>query len=170
MIQIPLWLVAVIAASAIAGVAVGRWTSASRMDGVRQPEAPAAPGTAVPAAFVNGINVNLRSGPGLSYPVVARLQDGEGLILAGERAGWCSVSTMTGASGYVFGAFVRGAPWVDRGAGRIVRSLVSDGSPSVVLRSGDKVFVSRLSDGSFIVTLPTGRQWRVSPNDVDLLD
>lgn len=173
--RLPWWTVLVIAASAIAGGVVGRWVPVPSHEQpspglVSSTSGAAAPGMAAPGATVNGINVNLRSGPDIGFPVIARLFDGDLLHLGEERDGWYAATTAAGVPGYVFGAFVRGAPRGDRGPGRVVHPLVSDGSPPVVLRAGEKVFLTREASGQFLVTLPTGRRLRVSPSDVDPLD
>ncbi|MCC6652897.1 MAG: hypothetical protein IT348_17215 [Candidatus Eisenbacteria bacterium] len=116
----------------------------------------------MPTASVTGINVNLRMGPGIGYPVAARLMPGEGIVVREERDGWFAASTMAGASGWVFGAYLRGSSTPDRGAAVITQLLTSNGFGSlVVLRPGDKVFVARNSVGQYDVILPTGRRLQV---------
>lgn len=173
--RLPWWTILVIGASAVAGGVVGRWVPVpSRTQPppelVSSARGADAPGVAVPGATVSGINVNLRSGPGLGFPIIARLLDGDMLLLGEERDGWYSITTAAGVRGYVFGAFVRGAPRGDRGPGRVIRPLVSEGSPQVVLRAGEKVFLTREPGGQLLVTLPTGRTLRASSNDVAPLD
>ena len=173
--RLPWWTVLLIAVSAIAGGVVGRWVPVPSHEQpspglVSNSLGAIAPGEAPAGATVNGSNVNLRTGPGLGFPVVAKLFDGDLLHLGEERDGWYAATTAAGVPGHVFGAFVRGVPRGDRGPGRIVHPLVSDGSPPVVLRAGEKVFLTRDVSGQFLVTLPTGRRLRVSPSDVDALD
>jgi len=173
--RLPWWTVLLIAVSVLAGGVVGRWVPVPSHEQpspglVSSSLGAIAPGVAPGGATVNGSNVNLRSGPGLGFPAVAKLFDGNLLHLGEERDGWYAATTAAGVPGYVFGAFVRGVPRGDRGPGRVVHPLVSDDSPPVVLRAGEKVFLTRDVSGQFLVTLPTGRRLRVSPSDVDALD
>lgn len=124
-----------------------------------------------PTASVTGINVNLRTGPGIGYPVAARLMPGEDVVLRGERNGWFAASTLVGASGWVFGAYLRGSASSDRGAAVITETLTSDGfGAHVVLRPGDRVFVARNSTGQYDVILPTGRRLRVPAEALSRVD
>jgi hypothetical protein len=146
----------------VIGFAVGKWRS-SAVHPMGEVVGPTP--TAAPLALVNGHNVNLRSGPGLAFPALARLLTGEALQVRDEQAGWYSVTTSTGLGGWVFGAFVRGRAAPDRGPALVTKLLASDGSgPRVILRPDDKVFVARQPDGSTVIVLPTGRDLRVSPN------
>lgn len=170
--------------AALAALAAGLIGASVGSRGIRRPALVPSPTSDVPATTppsasipsssapvsVNGVNVNLRTGPGLGFPVISKLFDRDLLHLGEERDGWYAATTAAGVPGYVFGAFVRGAPRGDRGPGLVVHPLVSDGSPPVVLRAGEKVFLTREASGQFLVTLPTGRRLRVSPNDVDPLD
>lgn len=123
------------------------------------------------AAFVNGLDVNVRTGPGLSFPPILKLTAGEDLLVGAERDGWFAVTTNTGMSGWVFGAFLRGEGSADRGAAIVTQLLTSDGvGQRVVLRPGDKVFVVRNGDGQADVVLPTGRRLRVAPEALIRVD
>lgn len=54
-------------------------------------------------------NLNLRSGAGTSYAVITVLQDGQALVMDGQRGGWYQVSTvMDGVSmtGFVNSEYV----------------------------------------------------------------
>jgi uncharacterized protein YraI len=161
-VPVPLLVGGILLAGMI-GFAAGRWRGAAieRSAGSAVPDVSAA----VAGALVNGTNVNLRSGPGLRFPVLARMTPGEAVEVRGEQAGWCSVTTSTGVGGWVFGAFLRGIRTDNRGAAVVTRFLASDGGgPRVVLRPGDKVFVERQGDGSTEIVLPSGRRLRVSPD------
>jgi len=161
--RVPVSLVAGILLAGVIGFATGRWPRAVLERSARSavPNAPAA----VAVVLVNGTNVNLRTGPGLGFPVLARMTPGEAVEVRGEQAGWYSVATSTGVGGWVFGAFLRGMRTDDRGPAVVTRSLASDGSgPRVVLHPGDKVFVERQGDGSTEILLPSGRRLRVSPD------
>lgn len=164
------WLGVVAAAAGLTGLLIGRWlpVPASPTSGVSSNTE--SPLLTAPMALVSGVNVNLRTGPGLGYPVVARLLPGEGLRIGQEREGWCAVTTNTGVSGYVFAAFLRGLRLPDRGAAQVVRPLTSNGEPRIVLRPGDKVFYVREPSGSTLVLLPTGRRLWVSNDDLAPLD
>ena len=126
---------------------------------------------AIPTATINGINVSLRTGPGLGFPVTARLSPGEGVMLREERDGWFATTTMTGTGGWVFGAFLRGSRLPDRGAAVITHMLASGGFGRIVmLRPGDKVFYVRDDAGQVEVLLPSGRRLRVAPEALVRVD
>jgi hypothetical protein len=126
---------------------------------------------AMPMATINGINVNLRTGPGLGFPVIARLSPGEGVMLREERDGWFATTTMSGVGGWVFGAFLRGSRLPDRGAAVITQRLGGGGyGPFVVLSPGDKVFYVRHASGQVELVLPTGRRLRVAPEALVRVD
>jgi hypothetical protein len=111
---------------------------------------------------VSGINVNLRAGPGLAYSVVAKLQTNEPVTVLDQRTGWYSVSTSTGAAGWVFGAYVSGIAAADRSPSIVRRGLVGEGDLGrVVLRPGDRVLHLRTPDGRSVVLLPDGQRVRV---------
>jgi uncharacterized protein YraI len=146
----------------VIGFAAGSWRGAviERVGGT-------IPNTqaAVSVALVNGTNVNLRSGPGMGFPVLARMTSGEAVEVRGKQAGWYSVTTSAGVGGWVFGAFLHGMRSDDCGPAIVTRFLASNGSgPRVVLRPCDKVFVERQGDGSTEIVLPSGRRLRVSPD------
>lgn len=120
--------------------------------------------SAARAMVVNGVNVNVRGGPGLNFPPILKLTPGEALLVRAEQAGWCAVTTSTGTSGWVFGAFLRGHGNADQGAAIVTQLLISSGDVQrVVLRPGDKVFVVQNGDGRADVILPTGRRLSVAP-------
>jgi hypothetical protein len=118
------------------------------------------------AAFVNGINVNMRTGPGLGFPVAARLMPGEGLSVREEREGWCSVTTAAGAGGWVYAALIRGRNEPGERPAVVRQLFVSDDfGARVVLRPGQKVLRLRGADGSSTALLPDGRRIAV-PGEV----
>ena len=120
------------------------------------------PVQATPNGTISGLNVNLRSGPGLGYPVVAKLQDGESVAIRDERAGWTSISTSTGATGWVFGAYVGGTAIANQSPAIVRRLLVGGTGPGqVVLRPGERVLHRRAPNGQSIALLPDGRQFAV---------
>jgi hypothetical protein len=59
---------------------------------------PGAAGELPPA--VTGTNVNLRQGPGTTYPVITLIPAGTPVSAGGCNAGWCQVS-FQGQSGYI---------------------------------------------------------------------
>ena len=108
---------------------------------------------------ISGLNVNLRSGPGLGYSVVAKLQDGESVAIRDERAGWTSISTSSGAIGWVFGAYVGGTAIANQSPAIVRHLLVGGTGPGqVVLRPGERVLHRRAPNGQSIALLPDGRQ------------
>jgi len=122
-------------------------------------------------AFANGVNVNVRSGPGLGYPPIVKLASSEGLQVGVEQEGWFAVTTNTGLNGWVFGAFLHGQSRVDRGAAVVTQTLTTGADTQrVVLRPGDKVFVVQNTDGHLDVILPTGRKLRITPEAIARVD
>ena len=122
--------------------------------------------TPSPGATVSGINVNLRTGPGLGFPVATRLMPGEGLSVREEREGWCAVTTAAGASGWVYAALIRGRNEPGERPAVVRRLFVSDGfGVRVVLRPGQKVLRLAGADGSSTALLPDGRRVAV-PGEV----
>ena len=114
------------------------------------------------AVLVDGVNVNMRTGPGLGFPVAARLMPGEGLAVQEDREGWCSVTTAAGASGWVYGALVRGRNKLGERPAVVRRLYVSDDfGARVVLRPGQKVLHLTSTDGNSTALLPDGRRIRV---------
>ena len=111
------------------------------------------------ALVITGVNVNLRSGPGLGYPVVAKLQDGESVSLLDERGGWASIATNSGTIGWMFGAYLSGAASSTHGPAIVRRLMIlGTGNTRVVLRPGERVLHYRTPDGRDIALLPDGRQ------------
>ena len=107
----------------------------------------------------NGINVNMRTGAGLGFPVVARLMPGEALTIREEREGWCSVTTVKGASGWVYGGLIRGRNVPGEWPAVVRQLFVSDGfGARVILRPGQKVLQLTSADGSSVALLPDGRR------------
>lgn len=126
---------------------------------------PASPSISTPA-FVNGVNVNMRTGPGLGFPVATRLMPGEGLTIREGREGWCSVITAAGISGWVYGALIRGRNLPGETPAIVRRLFVTDGfGARVILRPGQKVLRLTNSDGISSALLPDGRRIAV-PADV----
>ena len=124
---------------------------------------PASPSISTPA-FVNGVNVNMRTGPGLGFPVATRLMPGEGLTIREGREGWCSVITAAGISGWVYGALIRGRNLPGEKPAIVRRLFVTDGfGARVILRPGQKVLRLTNSDGTSTVLLPDGRRIAVPP-------
>lgn len=109
-----------------------------------------------------GINVNLRSGPGLGYAIVTKLTDGQPTTIRDERNGWVSITTSSGIAGWVYGAYLSGAP-NSTFVPAVVRRLMIGGAGSsrVVLRPGDRVLHERGGDGRSIALLPDGRRMTV---------
>jgi len=119
---------------------------------------PAGPSSSTPA-LVNGVNVNMRTGPGLGFAVAARLIPGEGLSVREERAGWCSVTTAVGTRGWVYAALIRGRNEPGERPAVVRQLFVSDGfGARVVLRPGQKVLRLGEADGNSTVLLPDGRR------------
>lgn len=117
-------------------------------------------------AFVNGVNVIMRTGPGLGFPVASRLMLGEGLSVREERDGWCSVTTAAGASGWVYAALIRGHMESGSRPAVVRQMFVSDNSGTrVVLRPGQKVLRLLGPDGISTALLPDGRRLTV-PGEV----
>lgn len=120
------------------------------------------PGEPTPNGVISGINVNLRSGPGLGYAVVTKLMDGQPVAIREQRDGWVSTATNSGATGWVFGAYVSGAASAAQVPAVVRRLMVGGaGSARVVLRPGDRVLHERSDDGRNIALLADGRRMAV---------
>lgn len=121
-----------------------------------------APAESTSRGVISGINVNLRSGPGLGYAVVTKLMDGQPVATREERDGWVSIATNSGATGWVFGAYVSGVASAARVPAIVRRLMVGGaGSSRVVLRPGDRVLHERSGDGRNIALLADGRRMAV---------
>lgn len=172
----PAWVPVVIVGVAIAGVAVGRWSGSKSLPATstefstNQQTAVTSP-PPVRQAVVNGVNVNLRTGPGLFAPVLGRLVPGETVRLSGERSGWFVVETSSGLRGFVFGALLRGAGSVEGSSATITEPLRADVAGGTLdLRPGQRVLAR--SDGSGVTTilLPTGVRLGVPQHALAFLD
>lgn len=66
---------------------------------------PAPTSTPAPGASVKAATLNVRSGPGSNYDIVATLAQGESLAVAGQtgNCGWLKVTTAKGQPGWVIG-------------------------------------------------------------------
>jgi hypothetical protein len=154
------------AASGIVGMRMGARTPASIVTGtgasaITLALPPMGPADSPHAGAIGGINVNLRAGPGLGYPIVARLQANEPVTVLDERTGWYSVTTSTGVAGWVFAAYVSGIGIPDRGPAIVRRMVVGEGAQGqVILRPGDRVLHLRVPDGD-IALMPDGQRIRV---------
>jgi len=112
-----------------------------------------------PRGAISGINVNLRGGPGLGYSVMTKLMDGQAVVVREARDGWVSITTNSGISGWVFGAYVSGAASSSHVPAVVRRLMVGGvGSSRVVLRPGDRVLHERSDDGRDIALLADGRR------------
>ena len=116
-------------------------------------------GVSTPGGVISGINVNLRAGPGLGYAVLIKLMDGQPVLVREARDGWVSITTNSGISGWVFGAYVSGVASSSRVPAVVRRLMVGGvGSSRVVLRPGDRVLHERSDDGRNIALLADGRR------------
>lgn len=118
-----------------------------------------APGESTPGGAISGINVNLRAGPGLGYAVLTKLMDGQPVVVREARDGWVSITTNSGLSGWVFGAYVSGVASSSHVPAVVRRLMVGGvGDSRVVLRPGDRVLHERGEDGRHIALLADGRR------------
>jgi hypothetical protein len=62
--------------------------------------APPPPGAGAPPPAIIGSNVNLRQGPGTTYPVITLLPAGSPVNVGGCKGGWCQISYQ-GQNGYI---------------------------------------------------------------------
>ncbi len=60
--------------------------------------------------YVGDRTLNLRAGPGLTFPSIAELYPGEALTVLGNNGLWLNVQRATGQSGWVNGFYVGSAP------------------------------------------------------------
>jgi hypothetical protein len=120
------------------------------------------PGESTPSGVISGINVNLRAGPGLGYAVVTKLMEGQPAAIREQRDGWVSITTNSGTTGWVFGAYLSGAATAAQVPAIVRRLMVGGaGSSRVVLRPGDRVLHERSDDGRSIALLADGRRMAV---------
>jgi SH3-like domain-containing protein len=172
------WVPVVVIAAALVGLTLGRWSSPKRdhVDSptnqiVAQSAAIAAPVQAPATAVVNGVNVNLRSGPGLYSPAIWKLGPGDVVRIGEEHDGWFAVETSAGLKGFVFGALLCGA---SSGQGRpatvvaLLRGLVN--GAELNLRPGDRVLARLEDEFGATILLPSGTYLRVPPNALAFLD
>lgn len=115
-----------------------------------------------PTVTVGAATVNLRSGPGIGYPVVSQLYQGEPVEIGAEQGGWCRLSSSHGASGYVFAGLLSGIG-DNAHSPAVVRRLTVGGGPwrRVVLRPGQRVLRVTDADGRITAVLPDGSQLAV---------
>jgi hypothetical protein len=137
-------------------------------------DAPVATASAVhpvQQAVVTGINVNLRTGPGLFAPVLFKLGPSEAVRVGGEHRGWFAVETASGLRGYVFGALLRGPASVEGQPATIVEPMRTMAQGEVlVLRPGDRVLARTSDGGTATILLPSGLRVGVPRDAVALLD
>lgn len=171
----PVWVPVVVIGAAVAGLLAGRLGSGSRVanvpDQFPSPQPVVASPSTVRPAIVNGINVNLRTGPGLFAPVLGKLIPGEAVRIGGEHAGWFVAETSSGLRGFVFGALIRGpssAEGVPATITEPMRAVV--GGEVLELRPGDRVLARLDAGGSATILLPTGVHLGVPEHAVALLD
>ena len=173
----PAWVPVVIIGVAIAGVVVGRWSGSKSLPATstsafltNQRTSVASP-SPVRHAVVNGVNVNLRTGPGLFAPVLGKLVPGETVRLGDERSGWFVVETSSGLRGFVFGALLRGAGSVEGAPATITEPLraVVVGE-TLDLRPGQRVLARPDGSGVTTILLPTGVRLGVPQHALAVLD
>ena len=172
----PAWLPVVVIGAAVAGLLAGRLSgSGSRpadLPGrlpVQQPVVASPSGDR--EAVVNGINVNLRAGPGLFAPVLRKLVPGESVRVSEKHGGWFVAETSSGLRGFVFGALLRGVSSVEGAPATLTQPMraVIRGE-AIELRPGDRVLVRLDPGGSATILLSTGVRLGVSQNAVAFLD
>ncbi|RVV97468.1 SH3 domain-containing protein [Mesobaculum littorinae] len=56
--------------------------------------------------YVSGSNVNLRSGPSTSNPVVGRAAEGDRAEMLEQEGGWYRIRLETGKTAYIYGKFL----------------------------------------------------------------
>lgn len=98
--------------------------------------------------YKGGKTVNLRSGPGTSYPVIAKVNAGTTVTVQVELEGWSYVATPSNGSGYMSSEFLK----------RIEPEPGPAPDPTPTPEDGwytDQTFMS--ADGSFITLLG---QWK----------
>ena len=113
-------------------------------------------GTEAVIISANGGSVNLRSGPGTSYPVKATLSPGTPVQVSSLADAWCYVTTGS-MSGYVKRTYLGAA-----GAEQTVRYVTSENGGSVHLRRGqgrDTESHGLYPVGTQVVLLSAGEQW-----------
>jgi hypothetical protein len=156
------WLPVVVIGAVLIGLGLGRGTSPSRDHSLT---------VAASTAVVNGMNVNLRSAPGLYAPVLSKLRPGDVVRLHGERDGWVAVESTSGLQGFVFGALLRGATSSEGRPAAITAFLSAEvGGRELVLRPGERVLAQLDSDGSAVVLVASGVRLRIAQSALVILD
>ena len=156
------WLPLVVIGAVLIGLGLGRGSSPSR-DHSRT--------VAASTAVVNGMNVNLRSAPGLYAPVLSKLRPGDAVRLRGESDGWFAVESTSGLQGFVFGALLRGAPSREGQPAAITAFLSAEiGGREMALRPGERVLAQLDSDGTAVVLVASGVRLRITQSALVILD
>jgi len=131
---------------------------AQAVDAAEGPELPGRGGFGT-RANVGALTVNLRGGPGLEFPIVARLHQGDAIGIRNDQGSWWSVSTTYGASGYVFAGLLTGVGDEARSPAIVRQTLVAgDAWHRVVLRPGQRVLRVTDPDGRINAVLPDGHK------------
>lgn len=81
-------------------------TSPSSGSGQTEPNSGSNTGSVSKQAVVKSSVLNVRGGPGTSNPVVARVKQGDKLLIIGSSNGWCNVELPGGGTGWVAGWLV----------------------------------------------------------------
>lgn len=123
---------------------------------------------AIQDAFIVGGWVNLRKGPGIGYPVIGRCRPREAIHIGGHQDGWYEVSSESGRSGWIYGAYVSESigPWLGTA---VIIEPVGRGARNYEkgLYPGDRVLVQkRTTRSSIIVILPDGERMELREDQV----
>lgn len=81
-------------------------SQASWLANVKQPQAPAPAQNSGQVAVVSGSQINVRGGPGTSYPLTTQVGNGERFPVLNKSGDWYQVSLSTGNKGWVAGWLV----------------------------------------------------------------
>lgn len=115
------------------------------------PAAPADPGVER-VAVVTATNVNIRGGPGTSFPVVGKTDTGGKFPITGEQGDWYQIALSRGSRGWIYAPLV--AVQVSQAASRGEEPSVDPAAPqgSGSLTSIEEIAVDRY-DGGISITI-----------------
>ncbi len=141
----------------------GRQLAGSTATGTAASESCAATGTA--KAYVGGDRVHLRSGPGTSYRIKARVVEGQTLYVTERRGDWCQVTVHGGEEGWIHADLVKfesgSCPRPgSSGSSGTAKGYVAGGT--VHLRSGagtNNRIVAKVVEGQTLYVTETSNGW-----------
>ncbi|MEW6723360.1 MAG: N-acetylmuramoyl-L-alanine amidase [Bacillota bacterium] len=102
------------------------------------------------SGMVDGSVVNLRSGPGLTYPVQAQVRRDDRVIIVGQRDGWYNI-VWQGKTYWIYGPLVKG---VTNGTGLTIALQATGANAGLVIEGINGTATVAATGQTLIVTLP----------------